>query len=56
MQNHGSRNLYFRCIDYGKGHCIEACPETKENFKRIQEQKRMMQAMPAPPKPVHHTI
>jgi hypothetical protein len=42
IQNHDPKDPYFYCQYHGRGHNTEACPETKKNIARIQQEKTMM--------------
>jgi hypothetical protein len=42
IQNHDPKDPYFYCQYHGRGHNTEACPETKKNIARIQQEKTTM--------------
>jgi hypothetical protein len=42
IQNHDPKGPYFYCQYHGRGHSTVACPETKKNIARIQQEKTMM--------------
>jgi hypothetical protein len=42
IQNHDAKDPYFYCRYHGRGHSTEACPKTRKNIARIEQEKTMM--------------